>query len=211
MQMQRLLTAAAVLACAVLASTVDTPAAAPKPANPQANFTFRNDPGDAIRSDEIGASYISGVDGVVGQIYANGSGEATLNLYRSRPKRVFVGDYDAGTQPPGTPDGSFADGWFINIHSVWNIESGETVERRASFTTGVGEFRWCGAGDDEGPAWCNGFTGSQTVTVTRNGNTWHVVADSPVNMPNMLLQSYKGGLRVAGYYDMPFALTIEQQ
>jgi hypothetical protein len=206
--MQKLLTAAAVIACAVLASTVDTPAAAPKPANPQANFTFRDDPTDLIRSD--GASYISGVGGVVGQIYANGSGDATLNLYRTRPRRVFVGTYDGSTQETA-PSGTFADGWFINIHNVWNISDGTAVETLASFTTGVGEFRWCGAGDEAGPNWCEGFTGSKTVTVTRSGNTWHVVANSPANMPNMLLQSFKGGLRIAGYYDMPFALTIEQQ
>jgi hypothetical protein len=209
--MQKILTATAVIACAVFASTADTPAAAPKPANPQANFTFLDRPGDQIRSD--GASYISGVAGVVGQIYANGSGDATLNLYRTRPRRAFVGEYDGSAQPSGTPSGSFADGWFINICNVWGILDGTTVETLASFTTGVGEFRWCGADDGTGPNWCDGFTGigSQTVKVTRNGNTWYVVADPPDHMTNILLQSYKGGLRVAGYYDMPFALTIAMQ
>jgi hypothetical protein len=207
--MQKILTATAVIACAVFASTADTPAAAPKPANPQANFTFLDRPGDQIRSD--GASYISGVAGVVGQIYANGSGDATLNLYRTRPRRAFVGEYDGSAQPSGTPSGSFADGWFINICNVWGILDGTTVETLASFTTGVGEFRWCGAGDEAGPNWCDGFTESRVVTVTRDGDTWHVVANSTANMPNMLLQSFKGGLRIAGYYDMPFALTIEQQ
>jgi hypothetical protein len=207
--MQRILAAAAVIACSAFASTVATPAAAPKPANPHANFTFLDRVGDHIRSD--GASYISGNAGIVGQIYVNGSGDATLNLYRTRPRRVFVGTYDGRSQPSGTPDGAFADGWFINIHNVWNIADGATIETLASFTTGVGEFRWCGAGDQTGPNWCDGLTGSQTVAVTRNGNTWHVVADSSANMPNMLLQSFKGGLRVAGYYDMPFALAIEMQ
>lgn len=207
--MQKILTAAAVITCSVFAWTVDTPAAAPKPANPQANFTFHDREDDQIRGD--GASYISGIGGVVGQIYANGSGDATLNLYRTRPRRVFVGTYDGSAQAPGTPSGAFADGWFINIHNVWNMVDGTTVETLASFTTGVGEFRWCGTGGNEGPNWCDGFTGSQTVTVTRNGNIWHVVADSPVNMPNILLQSFKGGVRIAGSYAMPFALTIEQQ
>lgn len=207
--MQKRVTAAAVIAASALAWVVDAPAAAPKAANPQATFTFLDRAGDGIRSD--GDRYVSGVAGVVGQIYANGSGDATLNLSRTRPKRVFVGTYDGSTQPPGTPSGTFADGWFINIHNVWNMVDGTTTETLASFTTGVGEFRWCGAGDQAGPNWCAGLTGSLTVTVTRSGDTWHVVSNSGVNMPNMLLQSFKSSMRIAGYYDMPFALTIEKQ
>lgn len=207
--MRKGMTSAAVIGCVVMMCASDTPTAAPKPVNPTATFRFHDRSNDRIRSDN-GSPYVNGVGGVEGQIYATGSGDATLNLYRTRnPKRVFIGEYGSAP-PPSPPDGEFSDGWFINIHNVWSVPNdGVEYSTLASFTTGVGDFRWCGDGDiTEKPGWCR-LEGSQWVKVTRTGDSWYVVADSPDNMPNLLFRTIRGKGVILGRYDMPFALTIE--
>jgi hypothetical protein len=215
----RKLIATCVMGIGLISFEHGAPLAAPKPTNPGAQVVFADRAGDAIRSDGRGA-YVNDVGGATSQIYVNGSGDLTLNLFQTRPKRVFVGTFEAAgdvSQPSAvTPSGSFTDGWFLNIHSVWSIPVGATVATDASFSAGVGDFRWCG--DGTAPAWCSGLTGSQQVSVTRTAfDTWTVVADSadgsamppiPGNDLNLLAQSGHPSVHVAGYYHMPFSLTI---
>jgi hypothetical protein len=164
---------------------------------------------DAIYSDGWG-SYEDGIGGVAAHIFASGSGDATLNLGKTRPNRTFNGTYSPDTvlSPANAPSGTFSNGGFINIHNVWQITPGSgPILTDANFSTGVGDFRWCG--DLPDPQSCqDGVTAS--VRVTREViNKWTVTADPSDNDLNVLLQSARGSTRVAGYYHMPFQLEIE--
>jgi hypothetical protein len=201
-------------------------AAAPKTSNPGVTVTFANRPadsifpgfpGDAIVGD--GAPYVDGVGRIEGQIYVTGSGDMTLNLNFTRPKRAFYGTYTPATdvvQPPGTspPSGAFTDGGFINIHRVWQMGVFETKQTDASFTTGIGDFRWCG--DPTLPQWCR-LPSPQAVNVTRDAHDKWTVEANPPSGPGTLdgtdlslfLLKTPSRLEPSGYYHMPFKLTIE--
>jgi hypothetical protein len=211
--MRRLL-AGLVIGLSAAAVGLVTPVAAQKTSNPGVSVTFADRAGDAIGSDGHG-SYVNGVGGVVGQIFVTGSGDMTLNLSKTRPNRVFNGTYVPASDVPQPtkmpPSGTFKDGSFINIHAVWQIPVGATISTDASFTTGIGDFRWCG--DGSGPAWC-ALTGSQQVSVTRTAfDTWSVEANSPGTTPgndlDVLAQSAGRYWVAVGYYHMPFQLTIQ--
>jgi hypothetical protein len=189
--------------------------AAAKSSNPGVIFMFgdRRDLHTDVITDRIYSdgweSYQDGIGGVVAHIFASGSGDATLNLSKARPNRTFNGNYtpDSLLSPPDAPSGVFADGWFINIHHVWQMAVGVSAVTDASFSTGAGDFRWCG--DPPDPQWCQ-YDGTQNVSVTRVAfGNWIVTADPPDTELNVLLQPVRGGSRVAGLYRMPFQLEIE--
>lgn len=187
--------------------------AAAKSSNPAVRFSFgdRGDTNvitDRIYSDGWG-SYQDGIGGVVAHIFASGSGDATLNLSKARPNRTFNGSYtpDSLLSPADAPSGVFADGWFINIHHVWQMTVGLSAVTDASFSTGAGDFRWCGDAPD--PQWCQ-YDGTQNVSVTRvTFDKWIVTADTLDTELSVLLQPFRGSSRVAGLYRMPFQLEIE--
>src|SRR5437867_5140578 len=90
----RKLIATCVMGIGLISFEHGAPLAAPKPTNPGAQVVFADRAGDAIRSDGRGA-YVNDVGGATSQIYVNGSGDLTLNLFQTRPKRVFVGTFEA--------------------------------------------------------------------------------------------------------------------
>ena len=181
-------------------------AAAKPTSNPGVKVTFADRSTDMIRSD--GAPYVDGTGGVVGQIFVSGSGDMTLNLNKTRPIRSFAGIYSRLS--PGAPNGAFTDGWFINVHGVWQMLPGDTIATGASFSTGVGDFRWCPEpAPPTSPPWCQS-TNTQAVTVTRDSfEHWTVVADPAVNDLDVLIKFVRGSWQVLGQYHMPFKLTIE--
>ena len=141
-------------------------------------------------------------------------GTPRLNPISDQTKACFHRHIRWSDSQPGAPNGAFADGWFLNIHNVSNVRAGGLPLRStiASFSTGVGDFRWCGDSGLSNPGWCPDSYGSNWSLSTRTAGHWVVVADSDVNnMPNLLLRSIRSETQIVGYCDMPFALTIDLQ
>ena len=144
----------AVLMMGMLAAVPGAQRGKPAP-QPTGAITFADRTGDAFRSDASlpGGSntYVNGSDGAGGSIevsfYATGSQDLTVNLIRSYRKFVgayaFVGCPDGSTgdrsRCNGLADGSFNDGWFINVHKIADLPPGWTQWTTASFTAAFGQ------------------------------------------------------------------------
>ena len=203
--------------------------------NPKVSVTILN--GLDVSADKVYADtgepvpYVDGVDGAEAQIWAGGSEDMTLRLYVSTRKfNVSHSNGRCGSPTPCTlvDDGTYENGWFINIRQIGTMAVLETKWTRAHVMVTPSNktstsFNWCGPLNIVPPL---GVTLLQTTTtcsgsnylvsVFRSSSTdWTVSTSDPRDSGLLhiapisgLLQNLTRGTLWNGIYQTSFQLHI---
>jgi hypothetical protein len=201
------------------------------PSNTPASVTFRdagwcNTAGcamfDKILSDDFQRPYAD--EGTrSGQVHAfirtgdNGNLDFVLALgnQTARTIQFFYTPASDHMQPAGAPSGLLVDNANLGINFIGAMRNGETIPMNADFATDLGDFQWGPTPNDPSHDY-----GSQRLLVTRyNDHTWYASTEESVFGTTgdlaVLVQTVKvkgqNTRVVAGYYHLPFAVTITCQ
>ena len=203
--------------------------------NPKVSVTILN--GLDVSADRVYAGtgepvpYVDGVDGAEAQIWAGGSEDMTLRLYVSTRKfnvrHLFIDCGSSACTP--VADGTYTNGWFINIRQIGTMAVGETKWTRAHVMVTPSNktstsFNWCGDINFDPSSF--GVTLLQTTTtcsgsnylvsVFRSSSTdWTVSTSDPRDSGLLhiapisgLLQNLTRGTLWNGIYQTSFQLHI---
>ena len=194
---------------------------------PQAQETFFDTQKDGsqltniIGDQDSESTYVDKDGGVACYIFpggTDGSGDAILDTRGSKPLRVLSfhflpapqGGTSGGTDSPTLSD--ISEPVWVNVRGVNNLSAGETMSvGTVSFNTSLGNFRFLG--NQVGCRDCNNKPpvpiDSNFVTVNRISDTKWEVWTVPGQDIAVRLVSSPRGLVPAGYYHLPFHMTIE--
>jgi hypothetical protein len=164
-------------------------------------------PGDVV--------YTDGVDGVACGINSSStSGDLLLQLWHTprtlhyqMPTAASIPCVPPVVYPPPTPIPSdFYDPSFMGVGSIWLMVKGQTVPQSVWLTTHtIGDIKFT-AKYNPSLGFC-----SLPVMVTRlSDTTWEVCSQAPDDLA-VVVQSQKNQSVSAGYFNLPFRITIKTQ